>query len=31
VIVLPMNECKWTFKEGDVAVVSSPRPGPGLI
>ncbi|KAE8077345.1 hypothetical protein FH972_015917 [Carpinus fangiana] len=28
VIVLPMNECKWTFKEGDVAVVSSPRPGP---
>ncbi|GLT64297.1 hypothetical protein SLA2020_368010 [Shorea laevis] len=28
VIVLPMNECKWTFKEGDVAVLSSPRPGP---
>ncbi|OVA03119.1 putative helicase MAGATAMA 3 [Macleaya cordata] len=28
VIVLPANECKWTFKEGDVAVLSSPRPGP---
>ncbi|KAJ4966511.1 hypothetical protein NE237_018360 [Protea cynaroides] len=27
VIVLPMHECKWTFKEGDVAVLSSPRPG----
>ncbi|KAA8544548.1 hypothetical protein F0562_022593 [Nyssa sinensis] len=27
VIVLPVNECKWTFKEGDVAVLSSPRPG----
>ncbi|XP_059644917.1 uncharacterized protein LOC132286579 [Cornus florida] len=27
VIVLPANECKWTFKEGDVAVLSSPRPG----
>lgn len=27
VIILPTNECKWTFKEGDVAVLSSPRPG----
>ncbi|KAL2895844.1 putative ATP-dependent helicase C29A10.10c [Bienertia sinuspersici] len=27
VIVLPANETKWTFKEGDVAVLSSPRPG----
>ncbi|OAY84452.1 putative ATP-dependent helicase C29A10.10c [Ananas comosus] len=27
VIVLPVHECKWTFKEGDVAVISSPRPG----
>ncbi|XP_010261244.1 PREDICTED: uncharacterized protein LOC104600108 isoform X2 [Nelumbo nucifera] len=27
VIVLPMHETKWTFKEGDVAVLSSPRPG----
>ncbi|OMO85814.1 putative helicase MAGATAMA 3 [Corchorus capsularis] len=27
VIVLPSNECKWTFKEGDVAVLSAPRPG----
>lgn len=27
VIVLPLNECKWTFKEGDVAILSSPRPG----
>ncbi|XP_021896083.1 LOW QUALITY PROTEIN: uncharacterized ATP-dependent helicase C29A10.10c-like [Carica papaya] len=24
VIVLPGNECKWNFKEGDVAVLSSP-------
>lgn len=31
VIVLPLNECKWTFKEGDVAILSSPRPGAGLI
>ncbi|KAG6784256.1 hypothetical protein POTOM_009944 [Populus tomentosa] len=23
VIVLPVNECKWTFKEGDVAVLST--------
>ncbi|KAF8408092.1 hypothetical protein HHK36_007233 [Tetracentron sinense] len=29
VIVLPAHECKWTFKEGDVAVLSSPRPGSG--
>ncbi|KAM7257179.1 hypothetical protein ACFE04_012920 [Oxalis oulophora] len=27
VIVTPANECKWSFKEGDVAVLSSPRPG----
>ncbi|KAK4859349.1 hypothetical protein QYF36_004082 [Acer negundo] len=27
VIVLPVNDCKWTFKEGDVAVLSTPRPG----
>ncbi|RVW56253.1 Helicase SEN1 [Vitis vinifera] len=27
VIVLPANECKWTFKEGDVAILSAPRPG----
>ncbi|CAN6478121.1 unnamed protein product [Victoria cruziana] len=27
VTVLPVHECKWTFKEGDVAVLSSPRPG----
>ncbi|KAF8411492.1 hypothetical protein HHK36_004044 [Tetracentron sinense] len=27
VIVLPTHGCKWTFKEGDVAVLSSPRPG----
>ncbi|XP_052189720.1 uncharacterized ATP-dependent helicase C29A10.10c-like [Diospyros lotus] len=27
VIVLPANECKPTFKEGDVAVLSTPRPG----
>ncbi|KAI3949324.1 hypothetical protein MKW98_023261 [Papaver atlanticum] len=26
-VVLPANECKWTFKEGDVAVLSCPRPG----
>ncbi|KAK9748680.1 hypothetical protein RND81_02G073200 [Saponaria officinalis] len=26
VIVLPSNEMKWTFKEGDVAVLSTPRP-----
>ncbi|KAM7516799.1 hypothetical protein LguiA_006382 [Lonicera macranthoides] len=27
VIVIPANECKWTFKEGDVAILSTPRPG----
>ncbi|XP_022142121.1 uncharacterized ATP-dependent helicase C29A10.10c-like isoform X2 [Momordica charantia] len=27
VVVLPVNECKWSFKEGDVAVLSCPRPG----
>ncbi|KAJ0962282.1 hypothetical protein J5N97_030110 [Dioscorea zingiberensis] len=27
VIVLPAHECKWNFKEGDVAILSSPRPG----
>ncbi|KNA21739.1 hypothetical protein SOVF_040150 isoform A [Spinacia oleracea] len=27
VVVLPANENKWTFKEGDVAVLSCPRPG----
>ncbi|KAG0494718.1 hypothetical protein HPP92_005712 [Vanilla planifolia] len=26
VIVFPVHECKWTFKEGDVAVLSTPRP-----
>ncbi|XP_074264312.1 putative helicase MAGATAMA 3 [Silene latifolia] len=26
VIVLPANETKWSFKEGDVAVLSTPRP-----
>jgi len=31
VIVLPAYECKWTFKEGDVAILSSPRPGAGLV
>ncbi|XWS15034.1 hypothetical protein CRYUN_Cryun35bG0059800 [Craigia yunnanensis] len=27
VIVLPANECKWVFKEGDVVVLYAPRPG----
>uniref|UniRef100_A0A7N0V5N1 Uncharacterized protein n=1 Tax=Kalanchoe fedtschenkoi TaxID=63787 RepID=A0A7N0V5N1_KALFE len=27
VVVLPVNDCKWLFKEGDVAVLSTPRPG----
>ncbi|PSS17408.1 Helicase like isoform 1 [Actinidia chinensis var. chinensis] len=27
VIVLPATEWKWTFKEGDVAILSTPRPG----
>uniref|UniRef100_A0A1D1YSP9 Helicase SEN1 n=2 Tax=Anthurium amnicola TaxID=1678845 RepID=A0A1D1YSP9_9ARAE len=26
VIVLPANECKWSFKEGDVAILSSRKP-----
>ncbi|XP_077224944.1 putative helicase MAGATAMA 3 [Tasmannia lanceolata] len=26
-IVLPVHECKWAFKEGDVATLSTPRPG----
>ncbi|KAJ6825460.1 putative ATP-dependent helicase-like [Iris pallida] len=26
VTVLPNHECKWTFKEGDVAILSSQRP-----
>ncbi|GLT44917.1 hypothetical protein SLA2020_187900 [Shorea laevis] len=30
VIVLCANECKWTFKEGDVAVLASPRPGSAI-
>ncbi|KAI9094788.1 hypothetical protein K1719_026594 [Acacia pycnantha] len=25
--VLPVHETKWTFKEGDVAILSFPRPG----
>ncbi|KAK6115467.1 hypothetical protein DH2020_007736 [Rehmannia glutinosa] len=27
VILIPPHEYKWTFKEGDVAVLSSPKPG----
>lgn len=27
VILLPANDCRWNFKEGDVAVLSTPRPG----
>ncbi|GMH19011.1 hypothetical protein Nepgr_020852 [Nepenthes gracilis] len=27
VVVLPANEIRWTYKEGDVAVLSTPRPG----
>ncbi|XP_076897911.1 uncharacterized protein LOC143551337 [Bidens hawaiensis] len=27
VILAPANECRWNFKEGDVAVLSTPRPG----
>ncbi|XP_042463228.1 uncharacterized ATP-dependent helicase C29A10.10c-like [Zingiber officinale] len=26
-IVLPVHECKWNFKEGDIAVLAYPRPG----
>ena len=29
--VLPVHEFKWSFKEGDVAILSSPRPGSGLL
>lgn len=29
-IMFPVQECKWNFKEGDVAVISSPRPCSGL-
>ncbi|KAK4761776.1 hypothetical protein SAY87_029660 [Trapa incisa] len=28
VVVLPSAEIKWSFKEGDVAVLSTPKPGP---
>ncbi|XP_052202174.1 helicase sen1-like [Diospyros lotus] len=27
VTVLPAKECKWAFKDGDVAILSTPRPG----
>ncbi|KAI3689280.1 hypothetical protein L2E82_47234 [Cichorium intybus] len=27
VVLLPTNECRWNFKEGDVAVLSTPKPG----
>ncbi|XP_012841037.1 PREDICTED: probable helicase MAGATAMA 3 [Erythranthe guttata] len=30
VILIPPHEYKWTFKEGEVAVLSSPKPGAGL-
>ncbi|KAH7657206.1 senataxin protein [Dioscorea alata] len=29
-IMFPVQECKWSFKEGDVAVISSPRPGSAI-
>jgi senataxin len=29
VIVLPTHEYKWTFKEGEVAILSFPRPSSG--
>ncbi|XP_042377228.1 probable helicase DDB_G0274399 [Zingiber officinale] len=29
VIVLPVHECKWNFKEGDVAVLAYPSSGAG--
>lgn len=29
--VLPVHEFRWSFKEGDVAVLSTPRPGSGLF
>ncbi|XP_074590688.1 uncharacterized protein LOC141846548 [Curcuma longa] len=28
-IVLPVHECKWNFKEGDIAVLAYPQPGGG--
>eukprot|EP01018_Ginkgo_biloba_P000122 Gb_34450 [translate_table: standard] len=31
VTVLPMHEYKWTFKEGDVGVLSTPKPGIGRL
>lgn len=31
VILTPFTEYKWNFKEGDVAVLSSPKPGSGNI
>lgn len=31
VILTPFTEHKWNFKEGDVAVLSSPKPGSGNI
>ncbi|KAL8504418.1 hypothetical protein ACS0TY_022953 [Phlomoides rotata] len=31
VILIPPNEYKWIFKEGDVAILSSPKPGAGHI
>lgn len=29
-ILIPPHEPKWTFKEGDVAVLSAPMPGAGF-
>lgn len=29
--LLPAHEFKWSFKEGDVAILSTPRPGSGLL
>ncbi|XP_057823525.2 uncharacterized protein LOC131035819 isoform X2 [Cryptomeria japonica] len=31
VTVLPVHEYKWTFKEGDVGVISTPKPGTGAF
>jgi senataxin len=31
VVVLPIHEQKWNFKEGDVAILSFPRPGSGIF
>lgn len=30
-ILLSVNECKWAFKEGDVAVISNPVPESGVV